>query len=83
MIYHAQDDYIKGLEYYKQSLSIVQEFGDRDSEAIMSRNIGLTYKSMGDLAQAELSIAATSRPESLEVEDFMRIASWLSAREDR
>lgn len=48
---------------------------------LLRRHRGLSVGQVSSL-EAELSIPATSRPESLSVSDFLRIAQWLRGRRD-
>ncbi|MCI5190698.1 MAG: tetratricopeptide repeat protein [Candidatus Electrothrix sp. AS4_5] len=78
-IYAAQGKLGKALEYYQKDLATIQrEFGDRAMEAVTSWNIGLTYKDMGDIAQAveHLSLAveikeAIGTPDAQECRDYL------------
>ena len=56
-IYRAQKKPSKALKSHEQALAIRRELGDRAGEAGSCWNIGLTYKDLGDLAQAEEYIA--------------------------
>ena len=49
------------MEYHEQALVIRQKLGDRAGEAQSCWNIGLTYKDLGDLAQAEEYISQAVR----------------------
>lgn len=50
--YVIRGDYVNGMTYYKESLVIREEIGDKRAIAITLNNIGLVYERVGDLNNA-------------------------------
>lgn len=53
----GQTELAEELDRFNRDLAICRKQGDRDGEAVSSRNIGLIYNDTGDLALAEEYIA--------------------------
>ena len=51
-VYIDQGDYTKALEYYLNSLKVVQELSDKQIEEKMLLNIGNVYSELGDYTKA-------------------------------
>jgi tetratricopeptide (TPR) repeat protein len=52
MVYHAWGKYDEAIEYYKKSLKITEEVGDRKGEGVSLNNIGMVYNAWGKYDQA-------------------------------
>lgn len=52
LIYMYQGDNRKAIDYYTQSLKIMEELGDKKGVAASLNNIGLIYNEQGDYAKA-------------------------------
>ena len=50
--YYALGDFRKAIEYYKKSLEIMKEIGDRAGELKNYTNLGATFRSLGDFKKA-------------------------------
>src|SRR5690606_8690691 len=56
------------LAYYEQALPLCREVGDKNGEATTLNNIGLAYRSLGEMQQA-LTYYAQALPLRLQIED--------------
>jgi tetratricopeptide (TPR) repeat protein len=52
LIYDAWGKYDQAIEYYKKSLKIREEIGDRKGEGVTLNNIGMIYYARGKYDQA-------------------------------
>ena len=68
----------KAVGCYEQALTISREFGDRDTEATTSWNLGLALEEQGELAQAaELMQVSVDYEQGISHPDAEKRAAYL------
>jgi tetratricopeptide (TPR) repeat protein len=75
-VFHEQGDYVKALEYYFKSLTVIEKLGNKSLEATTIGNIGSVYHNQGDYAKA-LNYYFKSLKISKELGDKQSISVWL------